>query len=121
MKHIKLFEQFVNESAHNVYEPIENAQSPKAYKSRSGIYIINIDSKSVNGPINKMIKKPNVVEGDGYNILADNGGSVVFFEVNSVAEEVAKELGGEVLSKVTLANGNTESASSRGGLFVIIK
>jgi hypothetical protein len=121
MKHIKLFEDFVNESNHNVYEPIENAPSPKAYKSRSGTYILNIDSKSVNGPINKIIKKPNVVKGDGYNILADSKGSVIFFEVDSVAEEVAKALGGEALSKVTLANGNTEASSSRGGLFVIIK
>jgi hypothetical protein len=121
MKHIKLFEDFVNESDQNVWEPVENAQSPKAYKSRSGIYIINMDSKTINGTINKIVKKPNAVEGDGYKILADSKGSIVFFEVTSVAEEVAKALGGEALSKVTLTDGKTESASSRGGSFVIIK
>lgn len=46
MKHIKLFEQFLNESDQNVWEPIENAPSPKAYKSRSGNYIINMTSKN---------------------------------------------------------------------------
>ena len=121
MKHIKLFEQFVSESDHNIWEPVENAPSPKAYKSRSGNYIINMTAKKLDGTINKIVKKPKSVEGEGYQSLAYDKGSIVFFEVNSVAEEVAKALGGEVLSKVTLANGNTESASSRGGLFVIIK
>jgi hypothetical protein len=121
MKHIKLFEQFVNESNHNVWEPVENAPSPKAYKSRNDVYIINMTAKRVDGTIKKLIKKPNAVEGDGYKILADAEGSVVFFEVNAIAEEVAKELGGEVTSRVTLADGRTEAASSRGGLFVIIK
>ena len=47
MKHIKLFEQFVNESDHNIWEPVENAPSPKAYKSRSGNYIINMTAKKL--------------------------------------------------------------------------
>jgi hypothetical protein len=121
MKHIKLFEQFVNESDQNVWEPVENAQSPTSYKSRTGIYIINMTSKKVDGTINKIIKKQNVVEGDGYKILADAGGSIVFFEATPVAEEVAKMIGGEAVSNVTLANGKTEAASSRGGSFIIIK
>lgn len=121
MKYIQLFEQFVNEYSKNVYEPIENEQSPEAYKSRSGIYIINMTAKRVDGTINKIIKKPNVVEGDGYKILADNGGSIIFFEESAVAEEVAKSLGGEAISKVTLSSGKTEAASSRGGSFIIIK
>ena len=121
MKHIKLFEEFVNESDHNVYEPVENAPSPKAYKSRSGTYIINMTAKKVDGTINKIVKKPNVVAGEGYNILADAKGSIVFFELTEVAEEVAKTLGGEAVGKVTLEDGRTESASSRGGSFIIIK
>jgi hypothetical protein len=121
MKHIKLFEDFVNESDHNVYEPIENAQSPKAYKSRTGVFIINMTAKKVDGTINKIIKKPNTVEGTGYNILADNGGSIVFFELTQVAQEVATSVGGEAVASVTLADGRSESASSRGGSFIIFK
>ena len=121
MKYIKLFEEFVNESDHNVYEPIENAPSPKAYKSRSGTYIINMTAKKVDGTINKIVKKPNVVAGEGYNILADAKGSIVFFELTEVAEEVAKTLGGEAVGKVTLEDGRTEAASSRGGSFITIK
>lgn len=121
MKHIKLFEEFVNESNHNVWEPVENAPSPKAYKSHNDNYIINMTAKKIDSTINKIIKKPKSVEGSGYSILADDKGSIVFFELTQVAEEVAKALGGEVLSKVTLANGTTESASSRGGSFIIIK
>jgi hypothetical protein len=78
-------------------------------------------AKKIDGTINKIIKKPNAVEGDGYKILADSAGSIVFFELTPVAEEVAKALGGEVASKVTLSDGKTESASSRGGSFIIIK
>ncbi len=121
MKHIKLFEQFVNESDHNVWEPVENAPSPEAYKSRSGTFIINMTAKKIDGTINKIVKKPNVVEGDGYKILANSAGSIVFFELTPVAEEVAKALGGEVVPKVTLSNGKTESTSSRGGSFIIFK
>lgn len=121
MKHIKLFEQFVSESNHNVWEPVENAPSPKAYKSRNDNYIINMTAKKLDGTINKIVKKPKSVEGEGYKILADDKGSIVFFELTPVAEEVAKLLNGEVISTVTLANGTTESASSRGGSFIIIK
>jgi hypothetical protein len=121
MKHIKLFEQFVNESDHNVFEPIENAPSEKAYKSHNDVFIINVTAKKVDSTINKIVKKPNVVEGDGYKILADSAGSIVFFELTQVAEEVAQTLGGEAVSKVTLSDGKTESASSRGGSFIIIK
>jgi len=121
VKHIKLFEEFVNEAGSNVYEPVENAPSPKAYKSRSGVYIINMTTKKVDGTINKIVKKPNVVAGEGYNILADAEGSIVFFELTEVAEEVAKLLGAEITGKITLADGKTEAASSRGGSFVIIK
>lgn len=121
MKHIKLFEQFVNESDHNIWEPVENAPSPKAYKSRSGNYIINMTAKKLDGTINKIVKKPKSVEGEYYQILADDKGSIVFFELTEVAEEAAKLLNGEVISSVTLANGTTELASSRGGSFIIIK
>jgi len=121
MKHIKLFEQFVNESDHNVWEPVENEASAKAYKSRSGNFIINITAKKIDGTINKIVKSPKSVEGEGYQILADNKGSIAFFELTEVAQEVATQLNGEVISAVTLANGTTESASSRGGSFIIIK
>lgn len=121
MKHIKLFEQFIGESNHNVWEPVENAPSPKAYQSRSGNYIINMTAKKIDGTINKIIKKPKSVEGDGYQILADANGSIVFFELTPVAEEAAKLLNGEVVSTVNLKNGSTESNSSRGGSFIIIK
>ena len=121
MKHIKLFEQFVNESDHNVWEPVENEASAKAYKSRSGNYIINITSKKIDGTINKIVKNPKAVEGDGYQILADDKGSIVCFELTEVAEEAAKLLNGEVVSTVNLENGSTESNSSRGGSFIIIK
>ena len=121
MKTVKLFEQFINESDHNVWEPVENAPSPKAYKSRSNNYIINMTAKKIDGTINKIVKKPKAVEGDGYKILADQNGSIVFFELTEIAEEVAKLVNGEIASSVTLANGTTESTSSRGGSYIIIK
>jgi hypothetical protein len=106
MKHIKLFEDFVTEGS--------------VWKTRDGLGINQISSKSINSEIKKIIKAQNTIEGEDGKILTDLDGNVVFFEVPTVGEDVASELGGKTVSKITTKDGLSNAASSRGGVMVII-
>jgi hypothetical protein len=106
MKHIKLFEQFLNEGS--------------IWKTNDGLGINQLTAKSINSDIKKIIKAKNTIEGKDGNILTDDKGNIVFFEVTSIGEEVAKELKGSVVTKIETKDGLTHSASSRGGVMITI-
>jgi hypothetical protein len=106
MKHIKLYEDFISENS--------------VWKTRDGLGINQLTAKKINSDIKKIIKAKNTIEGTDGNILTDLDGNVVFFEVSTVGEEVATELGGKTISKITTKDGLTHSASSRGGVMITI-